>query len=188
MIPSYKYDYDLSSKQKIFLYLYQVLPNIDVLKYVYNYKDESELEDTQLYHGMCPRNIQTVGSWIPKEINDGWKISNAKFKLKTSVRLMKYILEPGFICELIINRGEYTTHELDEIDHGNWISVVPNINMVPSLQSRIRVMNKIHDEIPLYFFFLENLERIFTQYQRTHGLNIYRLGINDDDLLIPRDV
>ena len=32
---SYKYDFELSSKRQTFLWLYQVLPNIDIIKYIY---------------------------------------------------------------------------------------------------------------------------------------------------------
>ena len=34
---SYKYDFDLSSKRKIFLWLYQVIPNIDIIKDIYEF-------------------------------------------------------------------------------------------------------------------------------------------------------
>ena len=35
---SYKYDFELSSKRKTLLWLYQVLPNIDIIKYIYLFR------------------------------------------------------------------------------------------------------------------------------------------------------
>ena len=42
-IPEYNYDFELSSKRKIFLWLHQVLPNIDVINLIYQMKDDHYL-------------------------------------------------------------------------------------------------------------------------------------------------
>jgi len=188
MVPSYKYDYELSSKQRIFLYLYQVIPIIDLLKDIYTLKEESEVEDNQIYHGMCPRYIKTTGAWIPRCINNSFKIYQLKENLLLSAKFMKYIMEPGFICELSINREDYLDIELEEIDFGNWISVAHNVNTEPSYLSRIHAMNQLYDEVPLPIVYLvERLEEIYSQYTRiSSGVNTHRLGINGSELLIPR--
>ena len=82
IVPEYKYDYELSSKRKTFLWLYQVLPSIDIIKYIYEIKENLEREDNMAYHGFCPRNVKIMGVWPPQEINDSWKIMNLKDVMK----------------------------------------------------------------------------------------------------------
>ena len=40
----YKYDFELSSKRRTCLWLYQILPNIDIIKEIYRLKEQLELE------------------------------------------------------------------------------------------------------------------------------------------------
>ena len=91
-IPEYKYDFDLSSKQKFFLYMYQKIPNIDIITHIYKLKEELEDEEVKIYHGLCPRNVKTIGSWIPKDISHNFK----------SIKLGEIMLMNALIIKLII--------------------------------------------------------------------------------------
>jgi len=148
MVIPYKYDFELSSKRKFFLWLYQILPNIDIIKDIYQLKEESELEDNQIYHGLCPKHVTTCGKWIPVNINPGYKIMTIEHKMKLNAILMKVIMAPGFICCFNYLKEEYDEVELNEIDFGNWVSVVPNINVKPLLKDKLKCIETIFKEEP----------------------------------------
>jgi hypothetical protein len=142
MVLSYKYDFELSSKRVLFLWLYQVIPNIDLIKYIYNIKEELELTDTHIYHGLCPKHITTCGKWIP--INPQcYTITTIGYMMNVNAILIKIILKPGFICSFNLLKEEYNDIELNEIYYGNWVSVVPNINFKPSLKDKINCIETI---------------------------------------------
>ena len=77
----YKYDFELSSKRRTCLWLYQILPNIDIIKEIYRLKEQVELEENQIYHGLCPRNVVTTGTWIPPHISDSRNIQYLQLTL-----------------------------------------------------------------------------------------------------------
>jgi len=178
MVFEYKYNYELSTKRQIFLSLYNVLPNIDIIKYIYNLKQDLELEEVKLSYGVCPPHIITNTTWS----KDNIYISEA---MELTISLMKYIVEPGFICKCSFHPDDYDPIELEEINNGNWISVIPNIDFNPRLNTKIKALNKIYDNIPLCKLYLfKQFETLYKYYKCTYGTNIFRLCIMNDNLLI----
>ena len=57
------YEYALTGKQEFFLWLYQVLPNIDVIEEIYKLKVEAELDQARFDRGILPANIIALGPW-----------------------------------------------------------------------------------------------------------------------------
>ena len=186
MIFEYKYDFELSTKRQIFLWLYQVLPNIDVIKHIYQFKEDLELDEIQMYHGLCPKTVKTTGIWIPRHISDVRSVTGIYNRLEKSIEYMKYIVEDGFICEFYIP-DNYSQEVLDQIYRGHWITILPHINEKPSYRKRIEVMNHIYNYTPIsLFYFFKRIDRIFQLYKRTYGINIYRLGIDqNNEIYIP---
>jgi len=168
---SYKYDFDLSSKRKTFLWLYQVLPNIDLIKDIYKLKVEAELDQMRLERSQLPMNIIALGSWNAEYIDHRHKL------MLLNASHIKLIQEDGFICTFFMEEDHYIDYELEEIHSGNWISVVPNINRKPTIKTKIKIMNLIFESIlclveDLYIR-LNNLHNI---YMNTYGNNIFRVG------------
>ena len=183
-IPEYKYDFELSSKRKIFLWLHQVLPNIDVLKLIYQMKGDLEDEDNRLYHGLCPRNVKTIGSWVPTTINDNYKISKLNETMLLNALIIKMIVDKGFICNFNYNASDYTSVELSEIDHGNWYSVVPNIDDDPRLRIKIKLMNILYDTVPLLAGDMYNrLGNIYRGYLNNDYNGFVRMAIDQNDMI-----
>ena len=180
MVFEYKYDFELSTKRQIFLSLYQFLPNIDIIKHIYQFKEELELDEIRIYHGLCPKGVQTTRTW--NRIN-----KNVLYeKIKLSTQLIKYIVEPGFMCEYNFDEKDYNEVELNEIRYGNWISVISNINFNPSLCTKIRSFNKLYNNIPFcQYLFFKQIEKIYEYYKCTYGINIYRISIVNNNLKIP---
>ena len=146
---SYKYDFELSSKRRIFLWLYQVLPNIDLIKEIYKLKEDSELDDIKHYHGLCPRYIKTSCPWKPRQINDHSSIMNLREQMNPTTLFMKLIVDDGFICEFELNESLYDEGQLNLIIDGGWPSIITNINYKPSIKRRIQCMNLLMYKIPL---------------------------------------
>ena len=181
---SYKYDFELSSKKKIFLWLYQVLPNIDVIKDIYELKEDLELEDVKAYHGLCPRNVKTIGSWIPTKINDNYKIMKLGEDMLLNALLMKLIMDKGFICSFNYYNDDYQQIELDEIENGNWFSVVPNINENPPLHRKIKLLNIMYDSVPVVIDELyKRIHKIYLDYKNNEYNGILRIAIDQNDVL-----
>ena len=61
---------------------------------------------------------------------------------------MKLIMKPGFICSFTYKEEDYDNIELNEIDFGNWVSVVPNINFEPLLKDKLNCIETILKEEP----------------------------------------
>ena len=171
----YKYDFELSSKRKIFLWLYQIIPNIDIIKYIYQLKEELDLYENQLYHGLCPKNIMTTGKWIPIGCNQSLTIPN---KMKNNVMLMKFIMKSGFICSFIFNANKYSNLDIEEICYGNWFSVIPNINLNPSIKGKIKCINKIFEMEP--YLQEDILIRLNKVYQYYPNNTICRIGFDQN--------
>jgi hypothetical protein len=149
IVPEYKYDYELSSKRKTFLWLYQVLPSIDIIKYIYEIKENLEREDNMAYHGLCPRNVKIMGAWIPKEINGSWKIMNLKDIMSVNSMLMKLIVSDGLICVFDLPKP-MTQLDRELIVNGFWEYCAMAVDYEPSLKDKILCINKILSEA-MYF-------------------------------------
>ena len=78
-----------------------MIPNIDIIKYIYLLKEQEELEDTRLYYGVCPSYITVPHT---KHI---WKEFIFNDRLKLTSLFMKLIMEPGFICTFHFYEKDY---------------------------------------------------------------------------------
>ena len=175
---SYKYDFDLSSKRKTFLWLYQVLPNVDVINEIYKLKVESELDQARVDRGLLPAEIMVNGSLLASTIDHQHKV------MLLNALHIKLIQEDGFICTFFMEEDHYTDYELEEINNGNWISVVPNINKKPTIKTKIKIMNLIYESIlclveDLYI----RLNNLHNGYMNTYGHNIFRIGYDQRGVL-----
>jgi len=187
---SYKYDFELSSKRRNFLWLYHVIPNIDLIKEIYKLKEDSELEDTLAYHGLCPMNITSTSSWVPVSIRDTPKAYYHNRLMSLNVLTIKLIKEAGFICTFVMEENDYCDSEIEEIHHGNWISVVPNINTNPSLRVKIKIMNLVYSSLLCFMEDLhDRLRGLHQLYIHNRYVNIYRIGYDQrGTLYIPTTI
>lgn len=172
----YHYDFELSSKRQTFLWLYQVLPNIDMIQRIYKLKEEMEHEDTLSYYGLCPRNVKIMGVWPSEEINDSWKIMNLKDIMKVNSLFMKLIVSDGLICGFDLPKP-MTDQDRELIVHGFWEFCATAVDYEPSLKDKIVCINKIINEA-MYFLpdICKKLETIGELYDE-------RTKILDDGLL-----
>lgn len=180
------YEYELTTKQSIFLWLYQHIPNIDIIHIIYNYKYTLEYQDTLLYYGILPNNVIVPVSAseynsfdIPllPDLNHNYILTtfiNSQMKLNLS--FIKVLAKPGFICKFNFYPEEYDLIELTEICNGNWVSVIPNINEHPSLKDKLTCIHSIIENEP---YFIETISRILNRYLNLFENNsIVRLGID----------
>lgn len=179
----YKYNYALSSKRNIFLWLYQVLPNIDIIKYIYKLKEEVELYDIHYYYRILPPSVGTFKEYSICNL----KKYGLRYPIRFNILFMKLIQEPGFICSFVFNECDYDEIELIEINNSNWISVIPSINYNPPLQEKIKIINKIYNNTWLLTSELEDkLEGLYYWFKHTYGHNIFRIGYDQhDNVYIP---
>ena len=178
MVLSYKYDFELSSKGQIFLWLFQVLSNIYILKYIYNIKEELELKENQIYYGLCPKHVTTCGKWIPINTNS-YKISTIGDIMNLNAILIKIIMKPGFICSFNFIEESYDIIELNDIYFGNWVSVISNINYKPSIKEKINCIEIIlHSELDILDNICIKLNNMCSLYDNN---NIIRIGIDQCD-------
>lgn len=162
------FEYELTTKQSIFLWLYQVLPNIDIIHHIYNYKESLEYKDTLIYYGFLSNNIIVSGT--PLYMNH---------PIKINALLIKLIMKPGFICTFIFNEEDYESIELTEINNGNWISVIPYINESPSLKDKLTCIHSILENEP---YFIETIGQRLDKYVKLYETNsIVRLGIDQNN-------
>ena len=187
---SYKYDFELSSKRRTFLWLYQILPNIDLIRIIYKLKEECELEDVRSYYGLCPLCIKTTGPWIPRHINDRLQVLNLRKQMDFNTLFIKLIMDNGFICEFRMIDSDYDIEELSMIRNGEWYILVSNINDRPSLRRRIQCINLMTYRTPLLSFTdYECIKRVFELYINNDSIHRKRLGIDQmDRIYIPFQV
>jgi hypothetical protein len=173
---SYKYDFELSSKQKIFLWLYQILPNIDMIKKIYDMKLEMEHEEVLSYYGLCPRNVKISGVWPPEDINDSWKIMTLKDIMKVNALFMKLIVSDGLICGFNLPKP-MTDQDRELIVHGFWEFCATAVDYEPCLKDKVLCINKVINEA-MYFLpdICKKLETISELYDE-------RTKVLDDGLL-----
>jgi hypothetical protein len=172
----YQYDFELSSKQKIFLWLYQILPNIDMIKKIYDMKLEMEHEEVLSYYGLCPRNVKISGVWPPEDINDSWKIMTLKDIMKVNALFMKLIVSDGLICGFNLPKP-MTDQDRELIVHGFWEFCATAVDYEPCLKDKVLCINKVINEA-MYFLpdICKKLETISELYDE-------RTKVLDDGLL-----
>jgi hypothetical protein len=172
----YQYDFELSSKQKIFLWLYQILPNIDMIKKIYDMKLEMEHEEVLSYYGLCPRNVKISGVWPPEDINDSWKIMTLKDIMKVNALFMKLIVSDGLICGFNLPKP-MTDQDRELIVHGFWEFCATAVDYEPCLKDKVLCINKVINEA-MYF-----LPDICKKLETISGLYDERTKVLDDGLL-----
>ena len=139
---NYKYDFELSSKRKIFLWLYQLLPDIDLIRYIYSIKEKSEYDEILNYYTLCPKNIKIAGVWIPENINDSWKIMNLKEIMKLNMIQIKLIVSEGLICSFKLP-DDLTNEELELLNNGFWEFCATAVDYNTTLSDKIDCVNDI---------------------------------------------
>lgn len=178
---NYKYNFELSSKRKIFLWLYQVLPVIDIIKYIYQLKEDLELEDILSYYGVLPNNIIIVGR-TPSHIDDYYRIQTLKDIMKMNRLFMNIIGSNGLICSFTMTTPvSYKDKQL--LMHGFWEYCATFTSYKPSLQQKIMCINKIIEDSP---YLLEDicykLSKILILYKKKNNI---RIGFDSEHWYIP---
>jgi len=182
MVLPYKYDFELSSKRRTFLWLFQVLPSIDLINYIYELSKQDELDDTLAYYGLCPRYIKTTSSWIPRHANDTFNILNMRGQMNFNTLFMKLIMEDGFICDLRMIDSDYDIEQLSMIQNGDWYLLVSNLNERPTLKRKIQCINLLLERTPLLSFTDgASIKQLFGNYINNDN-SIYRRRLGIDQM------
>ena len=93
--------YELSSKQKIFLYLYSVIPNLDTISYIYQLKLNQETIENIGFSSSCPRYFTGCRHWYPYDLSSSWKIMFLTTVKDINIQLLQMIMNPYFIVDHI---------------------------------------------------------------------------------------
>jgi hypothetical protein len=148
-----------------------VLPNLDILTYIYQLKEDMEYRDVLDYYGVLPY--------------DNLQVMKTHYVTYNHMRLthicMKLVAEPGLLCTFVFNEKDYTSVELEEIDNHNWLSVIPNINFNPPLQDKLAILNSIYGNVYMVSDSLaDTLERLHYWFTHTYGAgtNIFRIALD----------
>lgn len=173
-----EYEYSLTSKQQLFLWLYQLLPNLDIIKYIYEMKCSIENDETLYYYGLIP-NItflqESNFSYIMTiPLDNSW----SKKVLNNSSLYMKLVTTPGLICKFtspkVLSRSE---EEL--MNNGFWEFYALEIDEEPTMKEKIDCINKILEDAP-YFLddIYDKLKHLVTVYES----NMFKLVNEDQEL------
>ena len=172
------YEYALTSKQQIFLWLYQVLPNLDIIKYIYDMKCSLEYDETLYYYGLIP-NItflqESNFSYIMTiPLDNSW----SKKVLNNSSLYMKLVTTPGLICKFTAP-NVLTKSEEELMNNGFWEFYALEIDEEPTMKEKIDCINKILAQAP-YFLddIYDKLKHLVTVYES----NMYKLLNEDQEL------
>jgi hypothetical protein len=176
LIPQYKYDFELTSKRKIFLWMYHVIPNIDIIKKIYLLKEEQELYETKLYYGVLPNNIIIIGR-LSHHINNAIAIQSLLDILYVNRLLIKYIIEPGFICSF--NNNNLVKEITEMLSIYSWQYIVTDINFNPPLKEKIKCINLIFENEP--YLVEEIIARLNNLYYHYQNNDICRIGIDQNN-------
>jgi hypothetical protein len=182
-----EYEYALTSKQQIFLWLYQVIPNIDIIKYIYEKKLSLENEETLFYYGVMPQitflqepNYSYIMT-IP--VNNSW----SKKVLNNASLYMKLVTTPGLMCKFI-SPNILTGLEEELMNNGFWEFYALEIDEEPTMKEKIDCINKIINEGPYFlddiYGKLKHLSDVYdsTMYSYVHNaheLDFIRIGIDE---------
>jgi len=172
------YEYALTSKQQIFLWLYQVLPNLDIIKYIYEMKCSIERDETLYYYGLIP-NITFLQepnySYIMTiPLDNSW----SKKVLNNASLYMKIVTTPGLICKFTTPKV-LTGLEEELMNNGFWEFYALEIDEEPTMKEKIDCINKILEEAP-YFLddIYDKLKHLVTVYES----NMYKLLNEEQEL------
>jgi hypothetical protein len=180
------YEYALTSKQELFLWLYQLIPNLDIIKYIYEKKCSLENEETLFYYGFMPQITFLPTSNYSYTMNvtqDNW----SKKVLNATPLYMKLVTTPGLICKFI-SPNTLTDVEEELMNNGFWEFYAIAIDEEPSMKEKITCINKIIEEGP-YFSddVCEKLKHLVRVYESTvysyvhrdHEIDFARIGIDE---------
>lgn len=90
------FQYELSTKAKIYLLLYHFLKDFDMIHYVYQLKLSMENEDNVSWYFLCPRNIPYRTNWKPYNININYKIAVLKQSKIYNEMFIKMVVDKHF--------------------------------------------------------------------------------------------
>lgn len=182
-----EYEYALTSKQQIFLWLYQMIPNLDIIKYIYEMKCSLENEETMYYYGVMPHitflQEDNYSYIMTVPLDNSW----SKKVLNNASLYMKLVTTPGLICNF--TAPEFLSGLEEELmNNGFWEFYALEIDEEPTMKEKIDCINKILDEAP---YFLDDiygkLKHLVTVYESNmykllnHGeeLDFIRIGIDE---------
>ena len=96
--------------------------------------------------------------------------------------IIKLIIDRGFICSFTYCKDDYHVIEINEIENGNWFSVISNINTNPPLKLKLKLMNILYDEVPLLVTDIyDKLNKIYMNYLNNDHNDYFRLGIDQNN-------
>lgn len=172
------YEYALTSKQQLFLCLYQLLPNLDIIKYIYDMKCSIENDETLYYYGLIP-NISFLQesnfSYIMTiPLDNSW----SKKVLNNSSLYMKLVTTPGLICKFTSPKV-LTRSEEELMNNGFWEFYALEIDEEPTMKEKIDCINKILEEAP---YFLDDIYGKLKHLVTVYESNMYKLLNEDQEL------
>ena len=172
------YEYALTSKQQLFLWLYQLLPNLDIIKYIYDMKCSLENDETLYYYGLIPNvtflqesNFSYIMT-IP--LDNSW----SKKVLNNSSLYMKLVTTPGLICKFTAPTV-LTRSEEELMNNGFWEFYALEIDEEPTMKEKIDCINKILEEAP---YFLDDVYGKLKHLVTVYESNMYKLLNEDQEL------
>ena len=173
-----EYEYTLTSKQLTFLWLYQVIPNIDIIKYIYEKKCSLENEETMFYYGIIPHITFLQESNYSYIMTTSLDYSWSKKVLNNSSLYMKLVTTPGLICKFTSPKT-LTGLEEELMNNGFWEFYALEINEEPTMKEKIDCINKILDEGP---YFLDDIYSKLKHLSNVYDSNMFKLVHNDQEL------
>lgn len=172
------YELALTSKQQLFLWLYQLLPNLDIIKYIYDMKCSLENDETLYYYGLIP-NItflqESNFSYIMTiPLDNSW----SKKVMNNSSLYMKLVTTPGLICKFTAP-NVLSGLEEELMNNGFWEFYALEIDEEPTMKEKIDCINKILDEAP---YFLDDVYGKLKHLVTVYESNMYKLLNEDQEL------
>jgi hypothetical protein len=171
------FEYELTNKRRTLLWLYQVVPNIDIIKYIYELKSSLELADTLYYYGIIPHITIIPESNYLYKINNIWQTKI----LNTSALYMQMVTTPGLICNFT-QAVTLTSQEEELLNNGFWDFYATEIDESPTLKDKINCINKILEEAPYFtediYYKLKNIYEIFNSFNDLDAIDFVRIGID----------
>ena len=172
------YEYALTSKQQLFLWLYQLIPNLDIIKYIYEMKCSIENNETLYYYGLIPNitflqeNNFSYIMTIP--LDNSW----SKKVLNNSSLYMKLVTTPGLICKFTTPKVLSKSEE-ELMNNGFWEFYALEIDEEPTMKEKIDCINKILEEGP---YFLDDIYGKLKHLVTVYESNMYKLLNEDQEL------
>lgn len=182
------FEYELTEKQTFFLYLYQSLPNIEIIQEIWRqYKHDSDKKTLHFYNMISPLRDHPCGNdcLLPKICG----IDNDIFIMYLTGRLpllqsIKIAGHPLLICKLDVHKAELEKCR----DYFDKILNLPQIKL--SKLTRVKILNRIikileNDSIMVDFNCLINyVYTIYKMYSDMKILKAYPIAIDKEGKLL----